>query len=650
MSQGAFSITGKLFLSVFGALLAGFLAFVFFSQIVRLESEFATYGASIVFGAFIFIVVQAIQSQSAGDVERGETLIPEWQAKFRSWWKTRNDPFKFFWGGLYLPFASGNLGLVAVGAPSSGKTVSIRLFLQSVLPFVGVVPDHRALIYDAKSEIMPILSGMGIDTHPQNGLVKILNPYDVRSYYWEMWRDIADINVSASLALLLIPVNSQARDPVWDTRARSLLHSVIDAFIHTKKEWSFRDLCAATMTKERMKEVLESCPQTKHIVASKLRDDKATDSVVFTLQGAMEKYHGIAALWDSMPEERGISLTDWLNNPIGSILILGQAEDGTPLGDINKLMIARIGQLIKFQRDSSTRRTWIVIDELRQCGRLDLSAIATMGRGKGACLVVGYQDDDGLIDAYGKNGAQELLGMCQHKAVFRLSSDTTAKSAAEKFGTQDVKDDNGQERTRYAVSSSEFMTVNEIPETNIKNGLTGYYKSAAIGAYKLTINGQKLFYRMLAPIDQNVEAISYVNVNDFPFEDWTDADLARLGYIVMSPNTAQTPPINPDDYDFSEDEQGFPPPDTNFDFSGFTWDGNNNPGGSWRDIFPVLFDKEPAEENTSDEQPPPQSKASEPTPKAESKSDDDDPLSAHKKRGKRKRPFTDDEFEKGVQE
>jgi hypothetical protein len=632
MSQGAFSITAKLFLSVLCSLLAGFLGFVFFSQVIRLESEFAIYGASIVFGAFVLIVVQAIQ-QSGGDVERGETLIPEWLARFRSWRKTRSDPYKFFWGGLYLPYKSGNLGLAAVGAPSSGKTVSIRLFLQSVLPLVGRVPDHRALIYDAKSEMLPILAGMGIDTHPENGLVKILNPYDSRSYYWEMWRDIADNRVSGEIALLLIPV-SQSRDPVWDTRARSLLRSVLDAFIYSKKEWTLRDLCAATMTKERIKEVLESCPETKDLVASKLKDDdKATDSVVFTLQGAMEKYHGIAAIWDSMPEERGISLTGWLNNQNGSILLLGQAEDGTPLGDINKLMIARIGQLIKFQPDSSTRRTWIVIDELRQCGRLDLSAIATMGRGKGASLVVGYQDDDGLQDAYGKNGAQELLGMCQHKAVFRLSSDTTAKSAAEKFGTQDVLDDKGQERTRYTVSSSEFMSINHIPEIDLKTGLTGYYKSAAIGAYKLTINGRKLFHKMLSPKDENIEAIRYINPNDFPFRDWNYSDLTRLGYEEQLYN-----------------EDGTPwEPSSGFDFSGFDWEGKSGKG--FRDIFSDLFREKSAEENPS-AKPPPQSKASDPTPNA--KPDDDDPFGGigrkgKKAKGKDKGTFTKEDLEKSIQ-
>ena len=646
MSQGAFSVTAKFLFTLLCSILAGFLGFVFCSQVVRLESEFAIYGASIVFGTFVFIILQTIQSQSEGNVERGEILIPEWLAKFRAWWATRNDPYKFFWGGLHIPSASGNLGMVAVGAPSSGKTVSIRLFLQSVLPLVGAVPDHRALIYDAKNEMMPILAGMEIDTHPQNGLVKILNPYDTRSYYWEMWRDITDIKISAEMALLVVPINPQAKEPVWDNRARSIIDGILQSFILTNKKWTLRDLCAATLTKERIESVLAACPSTKSLIASKLEYGKSSDSVLFTLQSSMEKYHGIAALWDSMPEERGISFDDWLNNQNGSILLLGQARDGTPLGDINKLMVARIGQLISKQSDLPSRRTWIVIDELRQCGRLDLSEIATTGRGRGASLVLGYQDNNGLRDAYGADGAKELLGMCQHKAVFRLSSESTAEEAAKEIGKQDVKDDNGQVRTRFAVLPSELTSIAHIPETNKRNGLTGYYKSTAIGAYKLKINGRKLFSEMLAPINQNVAGIMHVNPNDFPFEDWTDSDLARLGYIAMQTDTTQPPPTAPDEEQFyNEDGTPWEPPD--YDFSDFNWEGGKSET-SFKDIFADIYGKESAEENTSGEQPP-QTKAKNPTPKA--KPDDDDPLSGIGRRGKKaKRPFTDDEFEKGVQD
>lgn len=525
----------KSIIEVGAALVAGYLAYIFFTGIYPLYdghriTYLYPYGAALLTAGVVYLITSFFTRFNESGIERGEEMLPGWKIKLISWRKTRNDPKKFYWGGLYLPFKSGNLGLAAVGAPGSGKTVSIRLFMQSVLPHVGETADHRAIIYDAKSEMMPILAGIGIDTDPESGRVKILNPYDNRSYYWEMWRDIEDTEETGKLALLFVPVTT-GKDEMWTNRARSLLTVILDCLILSGKAWTLRDLCAATMSEERIKAVLEATPKRKKYIDSFLGKGRATDGVIFELQSSMEKFHGIAGLWDSMPEDRGISLTKWLENQNGSILLLGAAEDGTPLGSINKLIIARLGQLIKFQSNDTNRRTWIIIDELRQCGRLDLSAIATTGRQRGASLVIGYQDNHGLRDAYGEDSAEELLGMCQHKAIFRLSSASTAEDAAKVFNTQDVLDKNGQERTRHTVSPSEFMANAHIPETNIQNGLTGYYKSISIGAYKLRLNGNQLFYGMLLPLNEEAKGLDRKNPNPFPFEDWIETDLIRLGYI-----------------------------------------------------------------------------------------------------------------------
>jgi hypothetical protein len=177
------------------------------------------------------------------------------------------------------------------------------------------------------------------------------------------------------------------------------------------------------------------------------------------------------------------------------------------------------------------------------------------------------------------------------------------------------------------------MSINHIPETDLENGLTGYYKSAAIGAYKLTINGQKLFYGMLLPKDENIEAIRYINPNDFPFKDWKYSDLTRLGYEEQLYN-----------------EDGTPWEPSDFDFSGFTSKGNNF-GRGFREIFDDLFCEKSAEENPS-AKPPPQSKASDPTPNA--KPDDNDPFGGigrkgKKAKGKDKGTFTKEDLEKSIQ-
>lgn len=527
--------TVKLIFEVGLPLITGFFAYVFFAKIYPLAEDsntalFYHCIAAVAAAVITHVIVLAVTTINESGVERGETLLPEWQARFSSWWQTRNDPLKFFWGGLYLPYSAGNVGLAAVGAPKSGKTVSIRLFLQSVLPHVGVVPDHRALIYDAKAEMMPILSGMGIDTHPQNGLVKILNPYDVRSYYWKMSKDINDIEIAPELALLFVPVNT-AKDEMWSDAAREVIGGVLEAFILGKKKWTLRDLLCATRTEERLKMVLGACDSTAGLIDEYLDKGRTTDGILIQLHSRLSRFRGIAALWDRMPEDRGISLTDWLNDPNGSILLLGAAKEGTPLNAINRLIIERIGQLIKDrQTDCDSRRTWIVIDELRQCGKLDLSTIGNMGRGRGASLVIGYQDQSGLRDAYNEDIAEELLGMCQHKAFFRLSSSVTAKWASEEFQDQDVKTSSGDIRTQPAVLPAEFTSNNHLPETNKKNGLAGYYKSLSIGAYKRRLNGKKLFNEMLEPMNQRIAGIERIDVNQYPFKDWTEADLRRLGY------------------------------------------------------------------------------------------------------------------------
>lgn len=534
MSKGGFvQNTVKLIVEVSFPIIAGFLAWIFFTKIYPLSdgtnnTYLYPYGAAILAGGVVYILVLLVTESDESGVERGETLLPEWQARFSSWWQTRNDPLKFFWGGLYLPYSAGNVGLAAVGAPKSGKTVSIRLFLQSVLPHVGVVPDHRALIYDAKNEMMPIISGMGIDTHPENGLVKILNCYDTRSYYWEMSKDIDDIEIAPELALLFVPVNTKATDDMWSDSARELIGGVLEAFILGKKKWTLRDLLCATRTEERLKMVLGACDSTAGLIDEYLDKGRATQGILIQLRSRLSKFRGIAALWDNMPEGRGISLTEWLNDLNGSILLLGAAKEGTPLNAVNRLIIERIGQLIKDrQTDCDSRRTWIVIDELRQCGKLDLSTIGNMGRGRGASLVIGYQDQSGLRDAYNEDIAEELLGMCQHKAFFRLSSSVTAKWASEDFQHQEVNS-GGDIRTQPAVMPAEFTSNNHIPETNKKNGLTGYYKSLSIGAYKRRLNGKKLFSEMLAPMNQRIAGIERIDVNQYPFKDWTQTDIDRL--------------------------------------------------------------------------------------------------------------------------
>ena len=66
-----------------------------------------------------------------------------------------------FWAGDRLPAGAGNKHFCVVGTTGSGKTITLQLLMQSVLPSLGESgADRRALIYDAKQDILSYLHTM----------------------------------------------------------------------------------------------------------------------------------------------------------------------------------------------------------------------------------------------------------------------------------------------------------------------------------------------------------------------------------------------------------------------------------------------------------------------------------------------------------
>jgi hypothetical protein len=360
---------------------------------------------------------------------------------------------------------------------------------------------------------------MGIDVSVERGLVRTLHPFDQRAWAWEMWLDLKDFRTIDEIAVIFIPLQ-ETGDPFWSNSARSLLKGVLKALIASGLPWTLWDVCYYMRSLDRMKQLLQDTPETRHLIQKILEKGKASEGIDATLYSYMERYEVIAAIWNKIPSERRLSLTEWLSNPKGSILLLGRGARGTAHDAINQLVVERLGQLITIhQSESSSRRTWIVFDEIRQSGKLNLDPIATMGRAKGAVLVIGYQDQSGLEDAYNEKVATELLGMCQHKMYFLLGTDKTATYGAKDIGKQNYKDENGNEQERWVVHPNEFTSKAHIPETNRRKGCTFYAKSVTFGAFKMRLRGRKLFGKMLRPPDTRVEGFIERPLSDQYFDE-----------------------------------------------------------------------------------------------------------------------------------
>ncbi|HQH29061.1 MAG TPA: FtsK/SpoIIIE domain-containing protein, partial [Oligoflexia bacterium] len=74
-----------------------------------------------------------------GEVEkeefiRGRLLQPFHKISERAAALSRSTPKQIFWGGLYLPDTLSTSHFLVCGATGSGKTITLRLLMQSVLP------------------------------------------------------------------------------------------------------------------------------------------------------------------------------------------------------------------------------------------------------------------------------------------------------------------------------------------------------------------------------------------------------------------------------------------------------------------------------------------------------------------------------------
>lgn len=445
------------------------------------------------------------------------------------------DRGALFWGGVPLPREAARLHFAVAGVTGSGKTLTMRLLMQSVVARIGQGKDTRALIYDAKGDSPSLLRGMGAKK------IHTLNPFDKRCVAPDLAADFTSPAAALQLATLLIPENPKASQPFFANAARNILTKVVMSFLRTAPgKWDLRDVILATQSKASLIEVLQRVPESAGALIYLEREDTARD-ILSTLAARLAPFELIAAAWYRASGK--LSLRNWLKEE--SILILGNDESlRTAIQAVNRLLVQRLSELCLQQSESPTRETWFFLDEVREAGKFEgLGRLLTNGRSKGVCVCLGFQDIEGMRDAYGERLANEMLGQCSNKAVLRLESEGTATWASALFGQREVLEEstsaaaslNGLKGTRsnnmsLAIKKTENVLVSEfldIPPTNFKNGLTGYYQTPYTGAFRQTLSGPWLKARLLRA-DPKTANQAPRGEGDQYLPPWSEADRRRL--------------------------------------------------------------------------------------------------------------------------
>lgn len=470
---------------------------------------------------------------------RGAKLISFKEATHKATALTKNNK-SIFWGFLSLPINIATSHFAVVGATGSGKTLCLRLLLQSILPEIKKGTKTRAIIYDAKQDILPLLAGICPEVP-----VYTLNPFDKRSVAWDMAKDITTPASCSQLASALIPTNPKDVNKYFDNTARHLLSGVLITFNKVAKgNWTLRDVMLAIKDTKRLKQILSITELTRDRLQH-FENEKTLADVLSTFTTNMQEYESVASAW--YYAEKKISLKDWLNDE--SILVLGNTEVAKRATDeINRVIFRRMSELILSREETTEYKTWIILDEIRQAGRLDsLNLLLTKGRSKGACCVLGFQDIEGMRTVYGREEANELVGQCANKMILKLNSPETASWASSLFGESEIVEDkrsdnqskhsifngstsNSSERTkRGAVLSSEILNL---PITNRENGFNAFSIVPTVGSYLANVSFNSVIESLIEP-SPHIQGLEIREEIEQELKDWVREDLERLNIILL---------------------------------------------------------------------------------------------------------------------
>jgi hypothetical protein len=356
----------------------------------------------------------------------------------------KRDPsdYPFLWGEYFLPWSRAREHFLVMGATGSGKTVLLRRLMQTVLPQIGTsaAPGRRALVYDSKKDMISVLLGMGV---PEERII-LMNPFDARSFAWDMAADVQYPQEATELANLLIPKEKDSQ-PFFTNTARSILRGVIEVFLNKEPgRWTFRHILLACEDQEVLRNILKSHAPTKWLLGLMEKEQTWID-IKSTLDSHLYRFRFIAAAWHAAQKEgRSISIKRWLEGE--QIVVLGNDDNArSELDIINRLFFDKLSQLINSQTpaESERKQTWLFLDEIREAGKLDtLHSLLLRARSKNCAVVLGFQDIVGMEAVYGEKEARELLGCPANLALLHLNPTAHAarKWASEAIDQDEMRD------------------------------------------------------------------------------------------------------------------------------------------------------------------------------------------------------------------
>jgi hypothetical protein len=392
-------------------------------------------------------------------------------------------------GGLKISQTRAALNFLLIGTVGSGKTMIIRMMLQSIVRHMDQ-PDQniRIISTDPKIDQLPIIRGIS-STVP----IYILNPFDDRCHAPIFNEIIRTQGHARAFANELAPASSPGRDDFWRQAMIYMVEGLIYYFTLTAPDtWTWRDVIKGTQSIDRLFSILESHPETRRYAEMLRERGRLTFSIFVTIQTYLSVFAVIAALYDRAEQMgRLLSIKDFLNG--SGVLLLGRDPEHIPfISAINRVIFQRLGHMILKRPDQDKATDFFILDEFHTLGQLavdDLVEFVTNARSRGASILLSVQSLGSLIHLYGDDITYTMLGQLVHKGILYNTDPWTQRwitnllGEGERFRHIVHKGPLGlwqwieetEEVERAAIVPAENFARFAQPDRDTRKGLTGLF-------------------------------------------------------------------------------------------------------------------------------------------------------------------------------
>ncbi|MBP5976453.1 type IV secretion system DNA-binding domain-containing protein [Brasilonema sp. CT11] len=478
---------------------------------------------------------------------RGRKIVGEGRAGFDNRQALKSESESFHLGGQDRPLSHARTHVLTIGASGSGKTITLNQMMADILPLVRVGSNRRAVVYDAKLDVVSTLFGIVGDTFDTE--IIILNPKDFRAVALDFAADIQSFSDIETFTNILVPPpgHNERQEKYWRDNPLQILRAVVEYLhLNARGVWTLRDIVNFFESEEILRAILDSDPRTRYALGL-LSSDTTNANIFSSIRTEIYKYRILAARWEHATKK--ISLKQWIKQD-GKILVLGrdviQSDTvGTSTAVLNRYITTSLAQLVLSQPDTKEASTFLFFDEMHTI-KLELVDLATQARSKGCCIFGAFQSIQSLTHFYGNDGVETILGQFQSKNFLRLDDTATAEWCSKLIGEAEViradcgyeyVDDgsdmgygkknnfNRKNHIHRVVLPAELTSIQPI-NAQKKVGLTGFYLGMEF--YKHTYKWWEL-EDMFVNKDLQKPDFQPIPPDWEQLSPWTPADWGRLG-------------------------------------------------------------------------------------------------------------------------